>query len=86
MKYLKLCLINGEEGKKGKKLIRRPAGVDPDANGRADKNGHFSVRSATQTDGVGHKNASRRWRCPYWLTIGRNGSNPLDLNEFWVNK
>jgi hypothetical protein len=54
MLYLKQCL-NGEEGKKEKKIkCVTPLEQTPDANGRADKNGHFSVHSATQTDTHGH--------------------------------
>jgi hypothetical protein len=37
---LELCL-NGEEEKKHVKKMRRLAGATPNANGHADKNGHF---------------------------------------------
>jgi hypothetical protein len=42
-----------EKRKKNSKKKRRPAGAKPDANGRADKNNHFSVRGVTQTDARG---------------------------------
>jgi hypothetical protein len=35
------------------KKMRRPTGATPAANGRADKNDHFHVRGATQTDDRG---------------------------------
>jgi hypothetical protein len=55
MLYLKLCL-NGEEEKKEKKIkCVAPLELTPDANGRADKNGYFSVRGATQTDALDNK-------------------------------
>jgi hypothetical protein len=50
---LKLCL-NGEEGKKEKKICGAPLEQTPDANRRADKNGHFIVRGVMQTDGRGY--------------------------------
>jgi hypothetical protein len=49
--YLELCL-NGE--KKRKKQVKKcVAPLEPsDANERADKNEHFSVRSTTQTERI----------------------------------
>jgi hypothetical protein len=38
---LKLCSNEKEKNKTKKQKMRRAAGANPDANGRADKNGHF---------------------------------------------
>jgi hypothetical protein len=52
-------MFKWRRGKKGKKIkYVAPLEQTPDANGRANKNGHFCVRNATQTNARGHQNAS----------------------------
>jgi hypothetical protein len=46
-------MFKWRRGKKQVKKMRHPTGATPDANGRADKNDHFNVYGATQTDARG---------------------------------